>query len=251
MDRIASLLQEIQELHRNQADAADLLPLVQQLQSALFEQSVLLPKTGKRVAVMMPSVPTISMAEEPSAEFTAPEEEEKVVEVLQVDEKAVEQELNEIKEKVAFTQQMQPKPILTTPGLLFEPEDDLQEVPTFIHQPGSQSIKPSPASAVPTADATLNEQLASHQKEVSDQLSSAPIRDLRKAIGINDRFVFINELFRGDESMYERSIKTINNFTNYAEANYWMERELKVKLGWDDTLPATRDFYALLRRRFS
>ena len=35
--------------------------------------------------------------------------------------------------------------------------------------------------------------------------------------------------------MYERSIKTINNFRILPEAEYWMERELKIKLGWDDS----------------
>jgi hypothetical protein len=251
MDRIASLIQEIQEAHQNKADASALLPLVQELQAALFEQSQILPKSGKRVAVIMPSVQVASIIEEPVVPIDIPLEEEKVIEVLQVDEQALEQELNEIKEKAAFANQMQTRPIHTTPGLLFEWADDLQEVPTFVHQPGSE-VKKEVAQIEPNlTDATLNEQLASHQKEVSDQLSTTPIKDLRKAIGINDRFVFMNELFRGDEIMYERSIKTINNFTNYAEAHYWMERELKVKLGWDDTKSATKDFYSLLKRRFS
>ena len=45
------------------------------------------------------------------------------------------------------------------------------------------------------------------KKELGSILKESPVKDLRKAIGINDRFVFINELFRGDEDMYERSIK--------------------------------------------
>ena len=47
-------------------------------------------------------------------------------------------------------------------------------------------------------------------------------------------FLFINDLFRGDEAMYERSIKTINSFNIYPEAEYWISRELKVKLGWNN-----------------
>ena len=77
------------------------------------------------------------------------------------------------------------------------------------------------------------------------------IRRLKRAIGINDRFVFISELFRGDETMYERSIKTINGFRIFPEAEYWIERELKVKLGWDDSKDSTRHFYQLIKRRFS
>jgi hypothetical protein len=51
--------------------------------------------------------------------------------------------------------------------------------------------------------------------------------------------------------MYERSIKTINSFRIFPEAEYWIERELKVKLGWDETKESTRHFYQLVKRRFS
>ena len=75
--------------------------------------------------------------------------------------------------------------------------------------------------------------------------------DLKKAIGINDRFFFINELFKGDEVMYERSIKTINGFSIYPEAEYWIRRELKLKLGWNERLDAVKQFDQLVKRRFS
>jgi hypothetical protein len=74
---------------------------------------------------------------------------------------------------------------------------------------------------------------------------------LRKAIGINDRYVFISELFRGDETMYERSIKTINGFNVYGEAELWIKRELKLKLAWLDENETVRLFDQLVKRRFS
>jgi hypothetical protein len=87
--------------------------------------------------------------------------------------------------------------------------------------------------------------------EVSDVFEDAPIKDLKKAIGINERFLYLNELFRGDEDMYERSIKTINSFTIYPEAEFWIRRELKLKLGWDDKYNTVKQFDQLIRRRFS
>jgi len=98
---------------------------------------------------------------------------------------------------------------------------------------------------------SLNEKLKSDIVELKSALNDTPVRDLRKAIGVNDRYVFVNQLFRGDEVMYERSIKTINGFRILPEAEYWMERELKVKLGWDENREATRHFYQLVKRRFS
>ena len=255
MDRIASLIKEIQEAHQQGADAGLLLSLVQQLQTQLYQQTVPLSAAGKRVAVMMPGpvvIPDDISEDQPSIKkVPIIEEEEKIVEVLQVDEEAIEAELKQIQEKAAFANQMQGKASKVTPGLLFDWEDDISELPTFVHQPGSQNNLENISEGSEIRDFSLNDQLASHSKEVADHLGATPIKDLRKAIGINDRFLFINELFRGDETMYERSIKTINNFTIYAEAQYWMERELKVKLGWDNEKSVTQDFYSLVRRRFA
>ena len=98
---------------------------------------------------------------------------------------------------------------------------------------------------------SLNDKLKSEVADLKSAINDTPVRDLRKAIGVNDRYVFINQLFRGDEVMYERSLKTINGFRILPEAEYWMERELKVKLGWDENREATRHFYQLVKRRFS
>jgi hypothetical protein len=98
---------------------------------------------------------------------------------------------------------------------------------------------------------SLNDKLKSDVSDLKSALNDTPVRDLRKAIGVNDRYVFINQLFRGDEVMYERSLKTINGFRILPEAEYWMERELKVKLGWDENRETTRHFYQLVKRRFS
>ena len=77
------------------------------------------------------------------------------------------------------------------------------------------------------------------------------MKDLKKAIGVNDRFLYINELFRGDEAMYVLSIKTINGFSIYPEAEYWIRRELKTKLGWKDSDDTVRQFDQLVKRRFA
>jgi hypothetical protein len=98
---------------------------------------------------------------------------------------------------------------------------------------------------------SLNDKLKTEKKELGSLLKESPVRDLRKAIGINDRFVFINELFRGDENMYERSIKTINSFNALPEAEFWIQRELKTKIGWSDSSETVHHFDQLVRRRFS
>nr|HPH86657.1 hypothetical protein [Ferruginibacter sp.] len=124
---------------------------------------------------------------------------------------------------------------------------------TLIHQQPA-SIKPQKEvheSIASDDGGSLNDKLKQTKTELSDALQELPVKDLKKAIGINDRFLYINELFRGDEVMYERSIKTINGFSIYPEAEYWIKRELKLKLGWDDRAPIVQQFDQLVRRRFS
>jgi hypothetical protein len=51
--------------------------------------------------------------------------------------------------------------------------------------------------------------------------------------------------------MYERSIKTINSFTIWPEAEYWIKRELKIKIGWSEDNRIVQQFDQLIRRRFA
>lgn len=119
----------------------------------------------------------------------------------------------------------------------------VDEAPTLIQN------KVQPASETKT-QMDLNDQLNEDREEWGHTLQSTPIDNLAAVIGINDRYLFISELFRGDESMYERSILTLNKFQNFDQAHAWSERELRLKLGWDMENPITQQFEQLVKRRF-
>lgn len=127
--------------------------------------------------------------------------------------------------------------------------DPVHDVPTLTHQETAPVYNINDRALV--TEESLNERLKVEKIELGSVLQESPIRDLKKAIGINDRYLFINELFRGDETMYERSLKTINGFNILPEAQYWIQRELKVKLGWNEQSEAVFHFDQLVKRRFS
>ncbi|MFN2437619.1 MAG: hypothetical protein ABR503_00360 [Chitinophagaceae bacterium] len=131
--------------------------------------------------------------------------------------------------------------------LNYLPFDAMAETPTLLQQTPPKELH----EAIALKNESLNDKLKEEKRELAHKLKDAPIKDLRKGIGINDKFSFVSELFRGDEDMYERSIKTINSFHILPEAEYWMNRELKVKLGWNDNKELVQHFYQLVRRRFS
>jgi len=219
MERIQTLINRLQEQVKQNADVSQMQMTLQLLQSELNQ----LQKTSARtlgtskVSVVLPTPVAIAPVSITKKEV---EEEQEVISIPKIKSK--------------------PKSQL---DLHFDP---MNEIPTFSQYKIGKEVN----EAVEQQE-SFNDRLKENRTELLHSLKETPIRDLRKGIGINDRFVFISELFRGDEPMYERSIKTINSFNIYPEAEYWMNRELKIKLGWDDTKEIVKHFYQLVKRRFA
>jgi len=141
----------------------------------------------------------------------------------------------------------EPRPVYAAQELFDSAFEAVTEAPTLSQYQNRVEVH----ELIAERKESLNDRLKEEKTELAHKLKETPIKDLRKAIGINDRFTFLKELFRGDDAMYERSIKTINNFTIFPEAEYWIARELKHKLGWDDNNATVKHFYQLVRRRFA
>lgn len=97
----------------------------------------------------------------------------------------------------------------------------------------------------------LNELFEQPAPVLAEKIAPGKITDLRKAISISEKYQFIESLFRGDEQMFERSVKTLNGFSIYQEAQYWMQRELLLKLGWSESDVLVQQFVSLVQRRFA
>lgn len=89
------------------------------------------------------------------------------------------------------------------------------------------------------------------QNEVMDKIVLEPIKDLRLAIGINDKFQFIQELFGGDEKSFELGVKTINAFKIFPEAQFYIKKEFREKNNWDEDSKTVKQFDQFVKRRFS
>lgn len=223
MERVGTLINKLKEQFEQQADA-DKMAVTAQMLLAELQANPSAPSSVSKVSVVLPSVSVHATQPASEPKQAPPEKTEKPVS-----------------------------------NWLFEMP---VEIPTLLHQaasPESVTSEKQPVkkelfefnTLLATHTESLNEKLKEDRVEVAAALQGTPIRDLKKAIGINDRFLFVNDLFRGDENMYERSIKTINGFSIYPEAQYWIQRELKVKLSWPDHSEAVKIFDQLVKRRFS
>lgn len=108
-----------------------------------------------------------------------------------------------------------------------------------------------------TGDVDVTEELIAlfemkEAKELSEKLSSLPIKDLRTAMGINDRFLTVNELFGGDNTAFVETIEMINGMKDYNEAKSFLLRKVAVKYNWSDAdkLKKAAGFISLVQRRF-
>ena len=74
---------------------------------------------------------------------------------------------------------------------------------------------------------SLNEQLGKSRKENGrpDMMRSRPIKELSTAIGINDRFYFIRELFDGDNNRYNKTITKLDSIKSIDEASELLANE--------------------------
>lgn len=263
MERIQALIDKLYQQKQQNCNPAQLLFTVQLLQSELLK---LQQKNGTlgtaKVAVTLPV--NMNFTEE---EIRMPIAEEKKL----VEEKAepvVQPVVSRVEMEEPIQQQAyQPKeysikrPIVTEESLE-EPVSRFAPQPQQVLNPAFSPVVETPTLAqyqpkkevhetIGERKESLNDRLKQEKTEVAHVLKDAPIKDLKKGIGINDRFTFVRELFRGDEAFYERSIKTINGFHAFSEAEYWINRELKYKMAWDEDKDVVRHFYQLVRRRFS
>lgn len=80
-------------------------------------------------------------------------------------------------------------------------------------------------------------------------VNKVPVADMKTAIGINDKFRFINELFHGNSQEYNIAINQINNCRSFDEADVYLNT-LRGLYDWKDDSQAVNSFVGLVERRF-
>lgn len=97
-------------------------------------------------------------------------------------------------------------------------------------------------------DGSLNDALGK-QKPVHDVASSItdiPVADIWSAITINERFLFIRELFGNDPEGFKNTVILLNSLGSWESAKKFMTDHFE----WDKNNPVAIDFLNVVRRRF-
>ncbi len=91
-----------------------------------------------------------------------------------------------------------------------------------------------------------NEQLGREHPggDLSSRISKSAITDLRKVINLNEKFMFIRDLFGGDKDRYEETIRLLNKAQNSREVE-----DLLQAFQWDAKSEAARTFREKVERK--
>ncbi len=132
-----------------------------------------------------------------------------------------------------------PKPAQTPPPVAPPPQP----------KPQPQAVK-APVSARP---ASAYESLFNFKKiaELSDKLGLQPIPDLTKAFSINDRLLYINDLFGKDQNAFVESVRLLDRFDELGEAKGLL-LNLAEQYDWlqEERTETAQSFVQLVQRRY-
>ena len=159
----------------------------------------------------------------------------------------IRQKEQEIIEKVNVPSETEVGPVKTDPSASETP------VQTIIEndRPPEQKGEAEKIDLFTFETTTFNDKL----KEAREQSLGPRFRqsnpvDIKSLININEKFLFINELFDGDYKEYTHTIEIFNNFDEKGEAFEFLDSLLKNNL-WNSTSAAFLKLKEIIEKRFS
>lgn len=132
-------------------------------------------------------------------------------------------------------------------GTVSEPEEE--------DEPGFEEITLEPAAPAGTVLGdiinhdvqTLADTLAAPRDRASELRRSEPVTDLRRAIGINDKFLLIRDLFGGDGEAYEKAIGVLNDCADFDDCMIYIAENY----AWNPNSDGVKLLMDLLERKFA
>ena len=91
---------------------------------------------------------------------------------------------------------------------------------------------------------------SSPQISLADQFGQQPIIDLKKEIGINERYLMTENLFSGDSEAFTNAITQLNQLNNHNDALDYLRKELSKKYNWNLKSNYVKRLFKLVERRY-
>ena len=130
-------------------------------------------------------------------------------------------------------------------------EDSQEDVEEIVEEEHVEEAKEEPATNQYPQE-MIELFTLSNGSELSDKLANAPIKDLTKAMGINERIFTVKELFGGNKEEMDTILTALNGLNNFDEAKSVLMRSVASKYDWHEGSKAkkAKNFIKLVRRRY-
>jgi len=130
--------------------------------------------------------------------------------------------------------------------------------PTYTEPVAPRYTEPvAPQSSTPAASAhqpTLNELLAAGrnagQARPEQEQARPEITDMKRAISLNEKLLFVKDLFDGYNLAYAEAIDLINKMPDFKTADAFLQKHYAGKHNWAAKQSTADQFYELLHQRF-
>lgn len=229
----------------------------------IAEEPIVEEKIEEPIVEVEPEIPEAEpepvMEPEPVVEETTEPEPEEVTSTLEPEPEDVADDLlqflpKEMTEEKVTEEKTAEEKVAEFSATLF-PEEPAAEPEAPKVEPEAKPIEqPKPVEAEPQTTQekrSLNDLLQSQHEENSlfNKMQQSKINDLLKAISLNDKFLFIKELFNGKGEDFSSNIQRLNNCANLDEAFEELE-VMKKHYFWESTSEAYLSLCDLIRRRY-
>ncbi len=130
--------------------------------------------------------------------------------------------------------------------VVIKKETVVEEKQVFVPK---QEVTP-PAAAAPKK--SLSDYLGENREDnsLASRYQNSKINDLAKAISINEKFLFIRELFKDRGEEFKSAVEQLNKCTT-DEAAFELLEKFRNHYFWDTSAPAYLAFCDLIRRKFN
>jgi hypothetical protein len=137
-----------------------------------------------------------------------------------------------------------PLPAVEPVVVIPTPQVEETSIPTPVAE-----TRPEP---VLEAKPTINDLLADRpDATLATKFESEPIADLKAIINLNDKLVFVKDLFNGYSLAYQEAIDTLNKLSSLEEAKSYLEENYAQANDWASHETTATRFYELVSRRYT
>lgn len=140
-----------------------------------------------------------------------------------------------------------------------EPEADFQDVVDAIEEKNEVLATVSNNPDIPIITSPITTPYFSSEVERLQEIDTTPAPpqptkprdDIRKYIGINEKFIFIDELFHNNKEAYEEVLNELMYFNKTEDAIEWLEKTVATPYEWKSDDFTLQDFYRVLESYYS